>query len=66
MYFETQQIEMALNKEEREKIEEVRAILEHMAGTALKYGAQLKCGLGIQMQANGANAALSKILSMCI
>ena len=66
MYFETQQIEMALTKEEREKIEEVRAMLERMAGTAQMYGAQLKCGLGIQMQANGANAALSKILSMCI
>lgn len=65
MYLE-KRIEMALTKEEREKIKEVRVMLAHMAGTALKYGAQLKCGLDILTQANGANAALSKILSMCI
>ena len=65
MHLKTQ-IEMVLTKEEREKIKEVRVMLVRMAGAALKYGAQLKCGLDILKQANGANAALSKILSMCI
>lgn len=65
MYF-AQQTEMVLTKEERAKIEEIRAILERMAGAAAKYGAQLKSGLDIQTQAKGANAALSKILSICL